>query len=90
MGVPGSNHLKGTINHSCFHQSGIIAGPLCPIQSCKCFCAAALLANDHHDGATIKGSRRSSDTVDCGDNWTIPHEDNLDLWFSLNRSTSCR
>lgn len=51
---------------SCFSDSGHYAGLF---QSLKCFYAASLSSDDHHDD-TIETSRRPCNTVDYEDNWT--------------------
>ena len=56
--------------------SGHHAGPLNFIQNLKSYCSASLiiLTDNHCDDTTTKSSRWSCNTVDHGDNWTIPQQ----------------
>lgn len=72
-GVPGFETTnKETISCSCFCHSGHDTGLLSSIHSLKCFCTA-ILSSDVSQNSTER-SRRSCNTIDYGNEGTIPKQ----------------
>ena len=73
IGVPSSEITnKGTVSCSCFCHSDHNAGLLSSIRSLQCFCTAIPSSDDSQDGT--KRSKRSCNTIDYGDEGTIPRQ----------------